>query len=76
MEFVRKVINGSDLINGIEIPNNLINKKVEILIFPIGKIITNKTKKKKSLSGVLSKYANPSLISKEKDVWMEAVTEW
>ena len=35
MEFVRKVVNGTDLKDIIDIPDNLINKKVEILIFPI-----------------------------------------
>lgn len=68
MEFVRRVVNGSDLINGIEIPDNLLNKKVELLIFPIDKETTNKAKKKKSLSGALSKYANPDLIYKEYDI--------
>ena len=75
MEFVRKVVNGIDLKNGIEVPNNLINRKVEILIFPLDRESIDKSKKKKSLSGALSKYANPKLISKEKDAWMEAVTE-
>ena len=44
MEFVRKVVDVTDLKNVIEIPNSLANKKVEILIFPIEEI---KPKKKK-----------------------------
>ena len=35
MEFVRKVVNGVDLEGVVEMPNSLINRKVEILIFPI-----------------------------------------
>lgn len=44
-------------------PSSLINRKVEILIFPIDEV-NKKNRKKKSLSGFLSKYANTSLIEK------------
>lgn len=74
MEFVRKVVNGSDLINVIDMPNSLINRKVEILVFPI-EDNKKKLKKKKSLAGFLSKYANPSLMEKEENVWMEEAKE-
>ena len=55
MEFVRKVVDVTDLKNVIEIPNSLANKKVEILIFPIEEIKPKK-KNKKSAAGMLSKY--------------------
>ena len=74
MEFVRKVVNGIDLKDIIDIPSNLINKKVEILIFPLDEQ-DKKTKNKKSLSGFLSKYANPDLINKEENVWLEEAKE-
>ena len=74
MEFVRKVINGTDLMNVVEIPSSLINKKVEILIFPIEEN-KKKTKRKKSLAGFLSKYANTKLIEKENNIWYEEAKE-
>lgn len=74
MEFIRKVVNGTDLINVIDMPNSLLNRKVEILVLPIEEN-KKKTKKKKSFAGYLSKYANPSLIEKEEDVWLEEAKE-
>lgn len=74
MEFVRKVVNGTDLKDIIDIPDNLINKKVEILIFPIDEK-EKKRKSKKSLSGFLAKYAKPNLIEKEENVWLEEAKE-
>lgn len=74
MEFVRKVVNGTDLINIVEMPNSLINKKVEILIFPIEENKT-KNKKRKSLAGFLAEYANPKLIGKEENAWLEEAKE-
>ena len=74
MEFVRKVVNGTDLINVIDIPNSLINRKVEILVLPIEEK-QKKAKKKKSIAGFLAKYANPSLIEKEENIWLEEAKE-
>lgn len=74
MEFVRKVVNGTDLINVIDIPSSLINRKVEILVLPIEEK-QKKAKKKKSLAGFLAKYANPSLIEKEENIWLEEAKE-
>ena len=74
MEFVRRVINGTDLINIIDIPDSLINRKVEILVLPIEEK-QKKTKKKKSMAGFLAKYANPSLTEKEDNIWLEETQE-
>lgn len=74
MEFVRKVINGIDLKDIVEIPDSLMNKKLEILIFPVEEPKT-KSKKKRSIAGYLSKYANPDLIEKEENVWIEEAKE-
>jgi len=74
MEFVRRVVNGSDIKGIIDIPNTLVNKKLEVLIFPITEY-AKKTKKRKSLSGFLSEYANPELISKEENTWFEEAKE-
>lgn len=70
MQFVRKIINGSDLISVIDMPNELINKKVKIFVLPIEER-PKKAKKKKSIAGFLAKYANPSLMEKEENVWLE-----
>lgn len=74
MEFIRKIVNGADLINVIDMPSSLVNKKVEILIFPIDGNKT-KSKKKKSCAGFLAQYANQSLIGKEENVWLEEAKE-
>jgi len=74
MDFIRKIVNGTDLINIMEIPNSLMNKKVEILVFPI-EDNKKKTKRKKSYAGFLSKYANLNLIEKEKEVWYKEAKE-
>ena len=46
MDFVRKVVNSTDLINIIDLPNSLINRKVEILIIPIDENKKKSGKKK------------------------------
>ena len=74
MGFIRKVVNGTDLQNAIEIPSYLVNKKVEVLIFPFEEKVKNK-KNKKSLSGFLSKYANKELIKEEENVWYKEAKE-
>lgn len=74
MEFVRKVVNGTDLKSVIEMPSSLINRKVEILIFPVEET-KNKNRRKKSIAGFLSKYANPDLIKKEQNIWLEEAKE-
>lgn len=74
MEFVRKVVNGTDLESVVEMPSSLINRKVEILIFPVEET-KKQNKRKKSIAGFLSKYANPDLINKEENIWMEEAKE-
>ncbi|MCL2859893.1 MAG: hypothetical protein FWF46_04915 [Oscillospiraceae bacterium] len=74
MEFVRRVVNGSEIKGVIDIPNTLVDKKLEVLIFPVTEY-TKKTKKRKSLSGFLSEYAKPELICKEENAWYEEAKE-
>lgn len=74
MEFVRKIVDGVDLKDVVEIPDSLINRKVEILVFPVDEKTKNK-KKKKSLSGFLSKYADKNLIEKEENIWYNKAKE-
>ena len=76
MTFVREIVEGKKVANFIDIPKELINQKVEVLIFPI---VKNKVEKKKNklekLYGKYSKYADPELRKKEKSGWMEAAHE-
>ena len=74
MQVVRKILMGTELKDVIDIPNNLINKQLELLIIPIEEP-KKKIKTKKSLSGFLSKYANPNLINQEENVWQEEAQE-
>ena len=74
MEFIRKVVNGEDIKEIIDIPLNLTNKRLEILIFPLEEN-TIKTKKKKSLAGIFAKYANSNLTAKEENIWYEEAKE-
>ena len=73
MEIVRKVVNGTDLQNVIDLPKSLINKKVEVIVFPVEE--SNNKKNKKSLLGILSKYANPELAINEETAWYEGAKE-
>lgn len=75
MEFVRKVIDATEIQDIIDIPKSLVNKKVEILIFPLDNNKKKNSIKKKSLAGSLSQYANTNLIEKEENIWYEEAHE-
>lgn len=74
MEVVRKVINSDLLLNIVDIPENLRNKKVEILIRPLA---TEKSLEKNKLpvKGMLEKYKNIEMLGREAEAWPEAVRE-
>ena len=74
MEFVRKIVNSTELVNVIDIPKALVNKKVEILVLPIEEN-KKKTNKKRTATGFLSKYANPKLIEQEEGIWQKEAKE-
>lgn len=74
---IKKVENGKV---EIDLPTNFNGKNVEIIILinkDPKKMSNNKKKKSKgkSLGGFLHQYANPALISKEKEAWSIAVKE-
>ena len=74
---IRKVENGKV---EIDLLTNFNGKNVEIIILiskDSNKISINRKKKTKgeSLGGILHQYANPALISKEKEAWGIAVKE-
>ena len=47
--------------------------KQKVLITVLDEIVEPQKTKKKSLRGVLAKYANPNLTELEKDAWQKAV---
>jgi hypothetical protein len=53
----------------IRIPNEYLNKELEVVILPL-------EPKKKSLAGIFKKYANKRLIEKESEIaWKKAMNE-
>ena len=76
MNFVREIVEGKKVANFINIPREFTNQKVEVLVFPITKVKTEKAKSElRSLCGKYSKYANPELRKQEDTAWMEAARE-
>lgn len=75
MEFLRVVKNSNDLAKVINIPKELINRKVEVIILPFEDKEKLPDDEKKSLRGALSKYKNMELQSKESEAWSRAVVE-
>jgi len=75
MNFVRKVTNSEDLAGIIDIPQELRNKKVEIIILPYENVDGSDTLDKKSLRGVLGKYKDEKLQEKENGAWANAVVD-
>ncbi len=74
MEFVRVIKNGDELAKVIDMPKELRNRKVEVIIFPYQDREDIKDEKR-SLKGALSKYKNEALQSKEGEAWLNAVVE-
>ncbi|HBI72825.1 MAG TPA: hypothetical protein DDY59_06530 [Lachnospiraceae bacterium] len=78
MNFVRKIADSNILANVIDIPENLKNRTVEILIFPyenqknIKESIDPKPKRAK---GSLAKYRNPELQKLENEAWVKAAVD-
>ncbi|KYO66124.1 hypothetical protein [Thermovenabulum gondwanense] len=73
MNFIKTVINSNKLSGIIDIPNELKNKVVEVIILPLADAPENKNIRK--LKGALKKYKNPELINLEKEAWQKAVEE-
>ena len=67
MNFVQ-TIESDKLVSIFDLPAVLLGRKVEVIIRPLAD-----TGKKDTAYGCLSKYANPSLISKECGAWERVV---
>lgn len=74
LNFVRAIANSNELVNIVNIPSHLRDKKVEIIILPL-EDKEDVSKKTKSLRGVLSKYKDLKLIERESDAFREATVE-
>jgi hypothetical protein len=72
MESVRQIVDSS-LLDKLELPPHLQNRKVEIIIMPVKREANKKSLM--DLVGILSEYANPDLISLEKEAWGMAMEE-
>jgi len=75
LNFVRKVANSNELANIINIPDELKNKQVEIIVLPYDNTEKSDGKKRmnKSMRGVLADYQNEKLQIEEKGAWAKAV---
>lgn len=74
MDYLRKTVDSSELSSVFDLPVELRNRKVEVIILPLE---SGRGKKPhiKSAKGCLKKYANPTLISEESGAWARAAEE-
>jgi hypothetical protein len=77
MNFVRKVTHSDALKHIVDLPENLRNQDVELIILPIGDSTTHKsqTPSTPTVRGALKQFANPDLIQYEQDAWKKGVQE-
>ncbi|MDD2443207.1 MAG: hypothetical protein PHS52_01740 [Desulfotomaculaceae bacterium] len=77
MNFVRKVANSNILASIIDIPENLKNRKVEILIFPYENehVEASVGEKPKRARGLLERYKNKELQALESGAWARATVD-
>ncbi len=75
---IREVIRPQYTSFTIDIPTSYIDRELEFIMFPLDEeeIIQDiKQKKRKSLRGVFSQYANSSKISLEDNAWRNHISE-
>lgn len=76
LEALREIQTVKDGRINLQLPKLLWGQKVEIVVFfSPPKKISRSRKKRKSLRGCLSHYANPALIDQEAEAWQNAVME-
>jgi hypothetical protein len=77
MNFIRKVANSNILVDVIDLPENLRNREVEILIFPFENKNTNERidRNPKSAKGLLEKYKIKDFQNLENGAWAKAVED-
>ncbi|MBJ6361472.1 hypothetical protein ACFOQM_09265 [Paenibacillus sp. GCM10012307] len=77
MNFVRKITNSDALKHIVDLPEDLRNRDVELIILPIGEPFPLKQAIPPSptVRGALKQYANLDLIQYEQDAWKKGVQE-
>lgn len=80
MNFVRKVTHSDTLKHIVDLPENLRNQDVELIILPLPTSSSHQASPLPSISGAsvkgaLRHYANQSLLEHEKDAWEKGVQE-
>lgn len=77
MNFVRKITNSDALKHIVDLPENLRDQDVELIILPIGDHSPSKQTipSTPNARGALKQYANLDLIQFEKEAWAKGVQE-
>jgi hypothetical protein len=77
MNFIRKITNSDALKHIVDLPDNLRNQDVELIILPLGDHSPSKQALPSSYAarGSLKQYANADLIQYEQDAWEKGVQE-
>lgn len=76
MNFVRKVTNSDALKHIVDLPENLRNQDVELIILPIEDPSPLKPMPATPTArGALKQFANPDLLQYEQDAWAKGVQE-
>jgi hypothetical protein len=81
MQAVRQIVDAEQLAPFMDIPEDMRYTKVEIIVLPVTQGNPARMNPKvnyealEEVCGGLHDYANPALISKEKDAWQKAVIE-
>ncbi|KAA6299837.1 MAG: hypothetical protein EZS26_004028 [Candidatus Ordinivivax streblomastigis] len=74
MEAIREIVNTEQLMSVINIPVQMQNTQVEVIILPLSKpqpVVHNAA----SMMGCLKQYANPAFIDQEKSAWQQHLQE-
>ena len=75
MDYVRQIVNSNQL-DQITLPRNLVNKRVEVIIFPAREALEESPKKTiQDFVGVFAEYQSPELAQMEKEAWGKAAVD-
>lgn len=77
MSFIRKVTNSDALKNIVDLPDDLRNQDVELIILPIDDPFSSKQlpRVEPTARGALKQYANLDLLQLEQDAWAKGVQD-
>ncbi|MFD2670811.1 hypothetical protein [Marinicrinis sediminis] len=77
MSFIRKVTNSDALKNIVDLPDDLRNQDVELIILPIHDPFSSKKtpRVEPTARGALKQYANLDLLQLEQDAWAKGVQD-